>query len=214
MTICVIGVNRNFRKLGDQFQRLAEYIFYGNIFRVIVICIESKNAALHGIHNIGIGSFHDNVTDKTSSQIFHIGKKFQKSGKFFLTWKFTKDQKINCLLKAKTSVLQAIYNVLYINSLIIQFTVRRNTSAIDQLVAGNIRNLGKACENTFTCGITKTSFYIVFHVEIGIDVMMLHQLLLKEFHSAFQLFGVFQTHHFMLFFHNLFLISPLYIKKH
>ena len=36
----------------------------------------------------------------------------------------------------------------------------------------------------------------------------------KEFHSAFQLFGVLQTHHFMLFFHNFFLVSPLYIKKH
>ena len=214
MTVCVIGVNRDLRKFGDQFQRLAEYILHRNIFRVIIICIESKYAALHGIHNIGVGSLHDNVTDKTSSQILHVRKKLKESGKLFLAGKLTENQKIDRLLKAKTSVLQAVYNILYIDSPVIQCTVCRNTSAIDQLIAGNIRNLRKTCENTFTCGITKSSFYIVFHIEIGIDVMILYQFLFKKFHFAFQLFGVLQTHHFMLFFHNFFLVSPLYIKKH
>ena len=214
MAVCVIGVNRDLRKLGNQLQRLAEHIRYGNILRIIIICIKSKYAALHGIHNVGIGSLHDNITYKTSSQIFHIREKFQEPGQLIFTWKFTEDQKIDRFLKAKTSVLQTVYDILYIDSLIIQFTVCRNTSAIDQLISGNIRNFSKTGKYTFTCRITKASFYIIFHIEIGINVVMLQQLLLKEFHSAFQLFGVLQTHHFMLFFHNLFLVSPLYIKKH
>ena len=209
MTVCVIGVNRDFRKLSDQFQRLAEYILHRNIFRVIIICIESKYAALHSIHNIGIGSLHDNVTDKTSSQILHVRKKLKKSGKLFLAGKLTENQKIDRLLKTKTSVLQSVYDILHIDSPVIQCTVCRNTSAIDQLIAGNIGNLSKTCENTFTCGITKSSFYIVFHIKVGIDVMILYQFLFKEFHSAFQLFGVLQTHHFMLFFHNLFPRFPI-----
>ena len=206
-------------KLYDKVEGIAgklimEHIRYGNILRIIIICIKSKYAALHGIHNVGIGSLHDNITYKTSSQIFHIREKFQEPGQLIFTWKFTEDQKIDRFLKAKTSVLQTVYDILYIDSLIIQFTVCRNTSAIDQLISGNIRNFSKTGKYTFTCRITKASFYIIFHIEIGINVVMLQQLLLKEFHSAFQLFGVLQTHHFMLFFHNLFLVSPLYIKKH
>ena len=115
----MIGIYGNFRKLCDQFQRLAQYILRRNILRVIVICIKGENTALHSVHNVCIGTFHNNITNKAATQIFHIEHHIQKSGEFIFVRKFAKDQKINRFFEAKTSAFQTTDNVLYIDSLIV-----------------------------------------------------------------------------------------------
>ena len=115
----MIRIYRNLRKFRNQFQGLAEYILRRNIFRVVIICIERKNTTLHSIHDIGIGSLHNYITDKTTTQIFHIKHYIQESGKFILIRKLPKNQKIDSFFKAKTSALQAADDILYVNSLIV-----------------------------------------------------------------------------------------------
>ena len=116
MAICMVRIYGNFRKLCNQFQRLRS-TFSGEISsRIVIICIESQNTTLHGIHNIGIGSLHNNIADKTTAKLLHIRHHIQKSGKFFLIRELTEDQKINCFFKSKTSSVQTTDDILYIDS--------------------------------------------------------------------------------------------------
>ena len=115
----MIRINCNFRKFGDQFQRLTQYILRRNIFRVVIISIKGKDAALHSVHDVGIGSFHDYVTDKTTAQIFHLRHHIQESGKFIFIRQFSEDQKIDGFLEPKTSAFQTADQIMDIDALII-----------------------------------------------------------------------------------------------
>ena len=164
VTVCMIGINSNLRKLGNQLQRLTQYIFRRNILRIVVVGVQSQYTALHGIHNIGISTLHNHVTDKTTAQLLHVSHNIEKSGQLIPVGKLAEDQQINNLFKAVTSAVQTIDNILYIDALVKKLSVCRNPASINQLITVYIRNLSQTGKDTLTCRITQTSFYIVFYI--------------------------------------------------
>ena len=72
MSVGMIRIYRNQRNLCNQLHTLAQNIFRCNVFRIGIIGIQRQNTALQGVHDVAVGSFHHNVTDKTSFQIFQF----------------------------------------------------------------------------------------------------------------------------------------------
>ena len=72
MSVGMIGIYCNQRQFCDHFNALAKNIFRRNIFWFGIIGVQSENTSLHCIHDITVGSFHNNVTHKTSGQSFKV----------------------------------------------------------------------------------------------------------------------------------------------
>ena len=70
MSVGMIRIYCDQRQLRDHFDALAKNIFRRNIFWFGIISIQSENTSLHRIHDISVGSLHNNITDKTSGQRF------------------------------------------------------------------------------------------------------------------------------------------------
>ena len=68
MTVSMIGIYSDQRQLRNQAQCLPQYIADRNIFRIAVIRVKRQHTPLHGIHNICIRCFHDNITHKTTTE--------------------------------------------------------------------------------------------------------------------------------------------------
>ena len=151
MSVCVIRIYCDQRQLRDHFQALTKNILCGDIFRSGIIGIQSEDTSLHGIHNVTIGCFHDNVTDKTSGQRFETCHDVLEYFHIFVRWKPSEHQKIDGFLKSEFTSLKSIYNIIYIISLIIQSAVCRNLTSVDQVITCNIRDLGKSGQDTLTC---------------------------------------------------------------
>ena len=56
---------------------------------------------------------------------------------------------------------KALYNIFYINSPVIEFTVTRNGFSVNFPVRAYFRNFGKTCTNTFSVNVTQSTFYIM-----------------------------------------------------
>ena len=92
--------------------------FRRNILRIVIIGVQGQYTTLHGIHNVGIGTLHNHVTDKTTAQLLHVSHNIEKSGQLIPVGKLAEDQQINNLFKAVTSAVQTSNNILYIDALV------------------------------------------------------------------------------------------------
>ena len=83
-------------------QTLPQYIFGGNIVRVIVIGVECQYTAGKDVHHIPPRCFHNHISHKGFWQTAEFSKHFLKPLQFLFIRKRGKEQQICNLLKAKT----------------------------------------------------------------------------------------------------------------
>ena len=186
MSVGMIGIYCDQRQFRDHFDTLTENVFCGGVLWFGVVGVQSEDASLHCVHDIAVGSFHDNVTDKTSGQGLEVCHNVFENFHVLVGWKSAEQKEVNGFLKTEFTSFEAVYDIVYIISLIVQSAVCRDLAPVDQVVTCNIGNFGKSCQDTFTCGVTKTSLYIVFYIEIWVDPMAIHQFFPKKLHTVFQ----------------------------
>ena len=194
----MIGIYCNQRQFCDHFNALAKNIFRRNIFWFGIIGVQSENTSLHCIHDITVGSFHNNVTHKTSGQSFKVFHDIFEYFHIFIWRKSSEQKQIDGFFKTKFTSLKTIYDIIYIISLIIQSSMCRDLTSINKIVTCYIWNLGKPCQDTFTCGVTQASFYIIFYIQIRVDPVTIHQFFPKQFHTVFQIAHLFKIQHLMI----------------
>ena len=90
MTISMIGIYSYQRQLRNQAQCLPQYIACRNIFRVAVIRVKCQHTPLHGIHNICIGGFHNNIAHKTTTEALQFKQRIYKIVHLCFIGKFSK----------------------------------------------------------------------------------------------------------------------------
>ena len=78
MPVRMIRIYSDQRHFCDQLHGLAQGIFHAGVIRIIIVGVQSQHTSLHGIHDIFVGCFHDNITDKTVVQIHHIRQQIIK----------------------------------------------------------------------------------------------------------------------------------------
>ena len=101
MLIGLIAVYRQHRECRYQMQTLPQYIFGGNIVRVIVIGVECQYTAGKNVHHIPPRCFHNHISHKGFRQAAKFGKHFFKPLQFLFVRQRGKQQQIGGFLKAE-----------------------------------------------------------------------------------------------------------------
>ena len=117
MPVRMIRIYSDQRHFCDQLHGLAQGIFHADVIRIIIVSVQCQHASLHGIHDIFIGCFHDNITDKTVVQIHHIRQQIVKHRRLSCVRDTSEQQGIDDFLEPLFSFFQACYHICYVISL-------------------------------------------------------------------------------------------------
>ena len=65
---CLIGVHRQNREIGNQLQILPQNIGKINVVGTVIIAEQSQDASLHAVHQVLIGTLHNDVPEKVGGK--------------------------------------------------------------------------------------------------------------------------------------------------
>ena len=185
MPVGVIGVYGDQRQFGDEIHGLAQYIFRGNVLRVVVIGIERQHAPLHGVHDVLVGRLHDHITDKPAAQALQLKHNIMELLRLLLIRQPAEKQQVDRLLKPVLAALQPFDQIADVNPLIIEMTLRRDLPPVAQLIPRHIGNLRQTGQHALTIGVTQPPLHIVFQIEVRVNPVIVHQLLFQNLHLLF-----------------------------
>ncbi len=200
MAVRVIGIYRDQRQLGDQLQTLAQHISDRDIIRFGIVGIQRQNAALHGIHDVLVGSLHNHVPDKTAAQGPQLSHQIHKNRKLLLIGKPAKEQQIDRLFKAESPVLLSLDHIHHIYALVIELSLCRDPAPVFQDETAHVRNFRQSCQHALSRRVPQPSLDVVLHIEVRINAVVLHHFFFQTKHILLERLHILQVQH--LIFHN------------
>ena len=133
---------------------------------MVIVGIKCQNTLLEYIHHVGIRCIHDDVTDEVVREFTIISKNIKKFLKLVLVRQLAEEKKIGDFFKTKAACLIAFNKIHDIIALIIELAINRNLAAMYGFESDDIGDLCQTGKDTFTVGVTQTTFDIVLNIQI------------------------------------------------
>ena len=159
------------REQGDELQGLAQHVRDGDVVAPVIIGIEGQDAAGQGIHHILAGRLHDNIPHKVGRERAVGSQKSRKVRELLFVRQAAKEQQIGDLFKAEALFgYEALYKLFDVQSAVVELSFTGDLLPVHGLVSLDLADLGKAGQNTLAVDIAQPALYVIFRIQLRIDL--------------------------------------------